>query len=150
LRQDAAQKYRSQQIITASPAKVVAMLYDRAVRALHDAIAAIEAGDIESRWRHNNMAIEIVTQLAMHLDMERGGKIAENLDSLYRFALRRLPDVDLYNDPVPAREVIGILDPLRQSWHELAKQNAQIPSSPEGPEDKPTDPAGGKRVTVSA
>ncbi len=44
------QKYLTQQIMTASPAKLVAMLYDRVISLLSEAIAAIEAGDIERRW----------------------------------------------------------------------------------------------------
>ena len=30
--------------------------------------------------------------------------------------------VDLNNDPEPAREVAQLLKPLRDSWHELAEQ----------------------------
>ena len=45
------QKYLVQQIMSASPAKLVAMLYERAVTLLHETVEAIEAGDIERRWR---------------------------------------------------------------------------------------------------
>ncbi len=143
MRQDAAQKYQSQQAMTASPAKLVAMLYDRIIQALNDAIRAIEEGNIEGRWRANKTAIEIISQLALHLDMERGGDIAANLDRLYRYALRRLPEVDLHNDPKAAREIIGILEPLRQSWHELARRNPPPTGGPAAPADDGPDKASG-------
>jgi flagellar protein FliS len=113
--------YRDQEILTASPARLVAMLYDKAVTCLHDTVAAIEAGDIERRYKSSTRAIEIITHLALTLDMERGGQIAQNLEQLYRFMLKHLLDVNVRNDAKPALDVIKLLEPLRASWHELAK-----------------------------
>ena len=107
--------------MTASPAQLIAMLYERAIRALHDAVDAIRAGEIEKRCEANKKAVEIIAHLAMTLDMERGGQIAENLQHLYRFMLQQLVNVDVRNDPKPAQDVIGLLEPLRDSWQELSK-----------------------------
>jgi len=107
--------------MTASPARLVVMLYDRAIQCLSDAIKAIEDGDIERRWKSNKKAIEIITHLAMTLNFEQGGQIALNLNDLYRFMLRTLVNVDVRNDPQPAREVIKLIEPLRASWDKLAK-----------------------------
>jgi flagellar protein FliS len=112
--------YRDQEILTASPARLVAMLYDKAVSCLHDTIAAIEAGDIERRYKSSTRATEIITHLAVTLDMERGGQIAKNLEQLYRFMLTHLLDVNIRNDAKAAADVIGLLEPLRASWHQLA------------------------------
>jgi flagellar protein FliS len=117
-----ADKYQTQQILSASPAKLVAMLLDRAIGSLHEAVRAIEAGEIEARWRANERAIEIINHLWMTLDLEKGGEIAANLDRLYRFMLARLPEVDIHNNPGPARDVIGLLEPLRRSWHTVAER----------------------------
>ena len=68
----AADKYKTQQIMTASPARLVAMLFDKAISCLNDAIRAIEAGDIEARWKANGRAMEIVHHLLVTLDMEKG------------------------------------------------------------------------------
>ena len=105
--------------MTASPAKLVCMLYDKAILSLREAILAIEAGEIETRWRANKKTYEIVSHMWATLDREKGGKIAENLDKLFSYILRRLPDVDMKNDPEPAREVIALLEPLRQSWRDV-------------------------------
>jgi len=137
----AADKYQVQQIMTASPARLVAMLFDKAISSLHEAIRAIEAGDIEARWRANGRAMEIISHLWATLDMEKGGEIAANLDQLYKFMLERLPDVDLHNNPGPARDVIGLLEPLRKSWHTVASQGgakpAAAPAQPAAPAAQP-------------
>ncbi len=120
--QNASRQYQTQQIMTASPAMLVFMLFDKAISSLNLAIRAIEEDDIEGRWRANNRAMEIVSHLQMTLNMELGGEVAENLDRLYGFMLNRLPRVDMKNDPKPAEDVIKLLAPLRESWRELANQ----------------------------
>lgn len=115
-------KYLTQQVMTASPASLVSMLYDKAILSLKDAITAIEKGEIEARWRANARATEIITHMWSTLNTEKGGEIAGNLDDLFSFMLARLPEIDLRNDPEPAREVITLLEPLRDSWRELRRR----------------------------
>ena len=123
MKREASERYLAQQVMSASPAKLVAMLYDRAILLLHEAIAAIEAGDFERRWKANGKASEIIDELWQALDLEAGGEIAANLNKLYGFMTMRLTMVDVENNAQAAREVIGLLDPLRQSWHQLALDN---------------------------
>ncbi len=113
-------KYLAQQIMSASPARLVAMLYERAITLLRETVEAIEAGDIERRWRANAKATEVVSHLWGTLDRERGGEIAENLNRVYGFMMMRLTMVDVENNAQAAREVIELLEPLRRSWQELA------------------------------
>jgi flagellar protein FliS len=123
--------YQTQQIMTASPAQLVAMLYDKAILSLREAIRAIEAGEIEARFNANRRAGDIVTHLWQTLDTERGGEVAANLSRLYAFILSRLPFVDVRNDPEPAREAIALLEPLRESWSALARgAAAKAPARP--------------------
>ena len=131
----ATEKYQTQQIMTASPARLVAMLFEKAISCLNEAIRAIEAGDIQARWKSNSRAMEIINHLLTTLDMDKGGDIAKNLDQIYRFMLARLPQVDINNNPAPARDVIGLLEPLRRSWQVVANQGnpkqATAPSQPD-------------------
>ncbi|MGE0744962.1 MAG: flagellar export chaperone FliS [Rhodospirillales bacterium] len=113
-------KYLTQQVVTASPAKLVYMLYDKAIASLREAIAAVENGDVQARWRGNNRAVEIISHMWSTLDLDRGGDIAGNLNRLFPFMISQLTDVDLHNDATPAREVIKLLEPLRDAWREIA------------------------------
>lgn len=149
--------YMSQQLSSSSPARRVAMLHDRAIGALRETIQAISQGDIQRRWNASNLATQIIELLWMTLDLERGGTVAANLDRLYSFMTRHLSAVNLRNDPQPARDVIELLEPLRQSWHALASSE-RAAESPELPtpaavrrlaDASKTNPTA-KRLAVSA
>ncbi len=112
--------YAQQQVMTASPAKLVFMLYEHAIASLRDAVRAIEENDIEKRWKANCKAGEIIGHLWATLDIEGGGEIAKNLDQLFGFMMTKLPEVDFRNNPQPALDVIKLLEPLRDAWRELA------------------------------
>lgn len=113
-------KYLNQQVLSASPSKLVYMLYDRAISSLREAIAAIEEGEIEKRWKANNRAMEIIQHMWATLNIDDSGEIGDNLNRLLPYMMLRLPDVDINNDPEPAREVIILLEPLRDAWRQIA------------------------------
>lgn len=115
-------RYRNQEILTASPCQLVVKLYDKAIGSLSLAQDAIRRRDIKARYNANRRALDIITHLTNTLDLERGGEIARNLRRLYDFMCVRLIDVDLNNDAQAAADVIGLLQPLRQSWQQLDRQ----------------------------
>jgi flagellar protein FliS len=123
--------YQMQQVNGASPALLVAMLIEKAIASLREAIRAIEAGDVQARWTANNRAGEIINHLWLTLDTDNGGEIAENLDRLYQFMMNHLMGVDLRNDPKPAEDVIVLLEPLLVSWRELARRGERVPVNPQ-------------------
>lgn len=110
-------------IATASPAQLIHLMYDEAIGALSKTVDAVEAGDIEGRWRANGKAMSIIAELACSLNLDKGGQIARNLYQLYEFLLRTLPLVDIRNDAKPAKDALGILGSLRESWRELAARD---------------------------
>jgi flagellar protein FliS len=108
-----------EELLDASPSRLIVMLYDEVLARLEAAVAAVEHGDIEARCVSVNKAIEIICHLCVTLDSEQGGEIAEKLGNLYRFLLARLPAVNVLNDAEPARAAIRLLTPVRNSWTEL-------------------------------
>ena len=114
-KQNGSNTYREQQILTASPARLVAMLYGKVITCLQQAIKAIENGDIQARYNANARAVEIIEHLSMTLDTDQGGQIAADLDRLYPFMIKHLINVDVKNDPEPAREVIAPYGRLGQA-----------------------------------
>ena len=120
------QSYGPEQVMAADPVTLVAMLYDKAVLSLKAAVQAIHKDETEVRWKSSHQAREIINHLFMTLDLEKGGEIASNLEALYAYMLQRLLDVDVKNDARAAEEVIELLEPLRGSWSELARTNADI------------------------
>ncbi len=149
MNQSASQNYQTQQIMTASPAGLVVLLYDKAMSLLNETAAAIERGDIEARHTSNRKAIDIIAHLWSTLDLEQGGEIAGNLNKIYSFMMERLADVDSKNDPQAARDVIALLDPLRKSWRQLAQSDpAPGASAAERPAAAPS--AGGAELSAGS
>ena len=103
----------------AFPSALVVMLYDEAIANLENAVEAIEKGDIEARFEATAKVADIVSQLYLALDLEQGGEIAENLGGIYNFILTQLPRVNFHDDADMARQAIGLLRPVRESWFEL-------------------------------
>jgi len=132
--------------MTAPPAKLVAMCYDRAIGALRDSIRAIEAGDIQARCDHSTRAANIVAHLWSTLDLEKGGEIAQNLSNIYGFAMTRLADINMKNEAKAAEDVISLLLPLSQSWNELADKGGAAAA----PAPAPARPAPGRAAPKAA
>ena len=61
--QNAAQHYREQQILNASPAERVVLLYDGAIRFLLLARKAIEENNVQDRHNNNMRAHNVITCL---------------------------------------------------------------------------------------
>ena len=121
---NAARAYKAQQVQGISKVKQVALLYDRMIASIREAIQAIEDNEIEKRHFANKRAQDIILALYGALDAEVGGQIATNLQQIYVFALKQLPFLDIRNDPQYGHNVIEVLEPLRESWHELARREA--------------------------
>jgi flagellar secretion chaperone FliS len=107
-------------LMEAEPARQVVMLYDEVIAAIRIASMAAASGDIEGRCNAVTAAMEIVGFLYMTLDSEQGGDVAANLGSIYAHIMSQLPRVNLYNDSETAERLVNMLEPLRDSWNELA------------------------------
>ncbi|WP_430472909.1 flagellar export chaperone FliS [Thalassospira lucentensis] len=123
MNEHAAHTYRQQQVNTATPAKMVFMLYEKILSRLQEVQNAIERKDIQARCNANCNVQELLAHLSNTLDMAQGGEIAANLEQLYTHCLLRLMDVDRHNDPEAAAEVSMLLTPLRDAWAELAEKS---------------------------
>jgi flagellar secretion chaperone FliS len=104
---------------SACPNRATMTLYDGAIAAMHGAVEAIAADDIEARCRSVQEATEIVTTLYLNVDIKREGEMAEGLAKIYGHILGLLMRVNLFNDAKIALRSIDLLEPLRESWVEL-------------------------------
>ena len=83
--------YKKASVKTASQAELVVLLYEGAVKRLVSASSKfgpdgkLPVANIESFSADVLRAQEIITELQVSLDMEKGGEIARNLMSLYLY-----------------------------------------------------------------
>jgi len=114
--------YLENMVRTASPAKLIEMLYQRAVELLKEAEKLIEDKEYMKANENLKKAQDIVTELNLSLDMEKGGQIAQNLRALYNYMFRRLIDANVKKDIEAAREVREMLEELLDTWREVMKK----------------------------
>jgi flagellar secretion chaperone FliS len=115
-------RYREMEIRTATPEMVIVKLYEGALRFIRAARGHQEAGHIAGRATAIAKALAIVNELQHSLDLERGGEIARNLDSLYFFVTDRLLEANLRGSIPPLDVASGILATLNEAWVEIAKR----------------------------
>ena len=127
MQRSAAEVYKTQAIMTAPPAKLVVMCYDRAIMALRDTMRSIDAKDIQGRFNNSTRAANIIAHLWGTLDMDQGGEVAKNLSDIYGYAMRLVQDINMSNDKAAAEDVISVLVPLSRSWNELADRGEEMP-----------------------
>ena len=90
------QQYKTNQVDTADPKQLIVMLYDGAVRFLETGIQYIENFKTYDKANENVLkAQDILTELMLSLDMEKGGEIAQNLFNLYSFMKKELLEANI-------------------------------------------------------
>lgn len=107
------------QVDTASPAKLVVMLYDGAIRFLKQGQAAIQQGNREKQNHYLVRAQQILTALMGALNLEEGGEIARNLMALYQFMHEQLVLANLEDDASRVQQVCRMLESLREAWAQV-------------------------------
>lgn len=115
----AAQAYQRNAVMTASPEKIVLMLYDAAIRHLEQSRAALSNPSTTHSAQVGvslGKALAIIGELRTALDHEKGGEIAENLDALYGFAIDRVTEANLRRTPEHIEPTISVMRTLKEGW----------------------------------
>jgi flagellar secretion chaperone FliS len=119
-----AAQYRETQVLTASPAQLVVVLYDHLLVCLRRAHIAIEAGDMERRIELLHRARLVVGELLATLDHTQGGEIASNLSGLYTHMLAELLAIGRHADVKRLHDVVNMATELRSAFAQIAGEDA--------------------------
>ncbi len=120
MRNDAANHYMRQRVETATPAQLIAMLYDAGVAAIRAGIAAVERQDRPEANRHLLRAQDVVLELRCSLNHD-AGEIAHNLDAIYVYVFGRLVEANVQREPAAAAEALELLQSLQSAWREASR-----------------------------
>jgi flagellar protein FliS len=113
--------YRTSAVLTASPERLVVMLYDGARRFLHQAAVAMRERDVELTHLKLRRAESIIAHLNDTLDLEQG-EIAVRLRAIYLFSERHLNQARIHRDPAKIEEVGSLLGELRDAWAAIGSE----------------------------
>lgn len=111
-------QYLQSQVETASPTRLVVMLYEGAIRFCHQGVEAMNSKRYEDKNYYLVKAQRIVSELLGSLNRE-AGDVTTNLMRIYMYMLERLVDANVQDNVKHVQEVIGLLEGLRESWVEV-------------------------------
>ena len=114
--------YREMEVLSASPARLLVMLFDQLVVQLTRAKMAIEREDVAMRTTALAKSRAIVSELLSTLDFEKGEKIAVELSAIYTVMLRELVDVGVRQDLRVLGKLVFIASELRDGFTAAAEQ----------------------------
>ena len=112
--------YKEVSISTSSPTNLVVLLYQGALRFLHEAVDDIKRQDYVHKRQSIDRAAAIVQYLQSTLDTEKGQDIARELNRLYDYITSRIYEGSTKLDCKPIEEVIKLLETLLSGWEQIA------------------------------
>jgi flagellar secretion chaperone FliS len=118
------------EVAEASPARLVQIMFEHILSNLATAQGCMERiennmpfNDVVTKCKAMSKAIRLIGQLDATLDMEKGGKISENLHNLYLYMLGRLTTANIENDAKIVIEVSNLIRTIKVGWDPLVKDS---------------------------
>ncbi|MCQ2002046.1 flagellar export chaperone FliS [Arthrobacter sp. zg-Y108] len=137
-------EYARNAVMSASPARLLTMLYDRLLLDLTRAETAQQQADWAVASENLIHAQAIITELlgTLKTDVWDG---AENLQAIYTYSFSTLVSANVGRNAKLTRECIDLLEPLRVAWHDAA---AQLPAAQPAPGAGAVPAAAGARGAI--
>ncbi len=115
-------QYQIDEINTSTQGKLILMMYDGAIKYINMAMECMEKNDVSGQGVYIQKARDVINELMVALDVEKGGEVCRNLERLYQFILRQLTLANIKNESKPLSSILRILRPLRQAWDQIFNQ----------------------------
>ena len=111
-----ARRYVQAQNETASPERLMVLLFETALRHIRAAIVALEAGRFQEAALASEKAGQIVAHLDATFDRSRHPELGENLSAVYKFTGQRLLMGVVRRDPKMFRDAERAFAPLADAF----------------------------------
>jgi flagellar protein FliS len=107
---------------TASPHRLIQMLFEGALERIAQAKGAMAQNQIARKGELIGKAVAIVGGLQGSLNDKEGGALAANLDGLYDYIIRRLSQANFENNPEYLDECGRLLGEIKTAWDAIGSQ----------------------------
>ncbi len=105
------------QVLSASPEKLITLLFDGARTAIAQARLHIEQNNVAARGQSISKALDIVENgLKASLDVDKGGEVAQNLRSVYEIVAHNLLLANLHTDTNRLDLADKLLADIGEAW----------------------------------
>lgn len=112
-------KYRQSSVQTSSPAQLLLMLFDGAIRFVKAGIEGLESTDYEKVNTNLGKAQTIICELTATLDMSYD--VSKGLSAMYEYINYLLIQANIKKSKTQAEEAVGYLQEFRQTFAQAAK-----------------------------
>jgi flagellar protein FliS len=114
--------YKNSKVETASPGKLVLMMYDAALRNMKQAENSIAQKNISATNAFLIKAQDIVDELRASLNSE-AGELSQRMGSIYDYVYYCLIAANLKKQPETLRDAMAVLGELRDGWEEVVSKH---------------------------
>ena len=126
-------KYKQTSIETATPEKLMFMLFDGGIKFLKQAEKHIDDKDMLKANEKLKKGQEVIRELMASLDLEKGGEFAENQLRLYDYMHYELIQANMRKD----KEKVGMIrnmlsdikDSFKEAYDKMYKTGASVSST---------------------
>ncbi len=115
------QVYQRNKYETASPHKLILLLYDGALLNIARAQQSYERGMNNEAKQSILKAQDIVSELLSCLNEDQGGELASRMMQLYLYVMRMLVDANIHRKKEALYEAEVVLRDLRSAWEQIGK-----------------------------
>ena len=120
---NAAEAYKRQQIMTATPEALTLMLYNGCLKFIDEGIQSVK----DQKWEDANTSLQkaenIISEFRITLDMDYD--ISKQLMPLYNYTYDRLVEGNMKRDVTMLEEARSIIKELRDAWAQAMKKARQ-------------------------
>ena len=117
---NAAEVYRKQQVMTATPEALTLMLYNGCLKFIKEGLEALDEKNYENANISFQKAQNIISEFRVTLNMDY--EISHQLLPLYNYAYDRLVEGNMKGDPAIIKEADDIMLGLRDAWSGAMKK----------------------------
>lgn len=118
----AAPQHSDGSVAASAPLGLVIRCYSAVIDDLRQAKMLHETGASGALYDKVRHAQDIITELLVGLDYERGGQIAQNLSRIYNFILRELIAIHNSRNTDRYDQLAHILEDLKSAWVQISRQ----------------------------
>lgn len=116
---NAAQQYRQNSVLTATPADLTLRLYQGLVKFLRTALTGIEQGNLEDVNTNLIKSQDILRELLCTLNMKVS--VAKDMAAMYEYMLERSIEANMKKDKEIIKEVLGFAEDFYDTWMKATK-----------------------------